>query len=103
MKPGTYRQPEVLEHLDDEIRTLIRKGWRIALTAAPIENMELRSDMTEVWAAAYAALNDDLGLMDETIGAHYAELLRSGKAVPVCPKPVVDEKVWNPGELFVKS
>jgi hypothetical protein len=96
MRPGAYRESEVLARLQDRgVADLVAKGARLALTAQPMTGVTRRPDLSQRFADAYADLNDD-------VGTHYASQLRSGQCVPVFPHEGPD-RVWAPGELFMRS
>jgi len=96
MRPGAYRESEVLARLRDRaVADLVAKGARLALTSQPMSNVTRRPDLSERFADAYAALDDE-------VGRHYAGQLRSGQCVPIFPHEGPD-RVWAPGELFMRS
>ncbi len=83
-KPGYYRKmlPSCME------------GIRIALTSWPMTGVIKRADLVERLATHFEAVPDPYGCF-------YAEGLRSGAMIPVVP--VDSQKVWQAGELFMKS
>ena len=96
MRPGAYRETEVLNRLKDRgVARLVEEGARLALTDQPMTGVTRRDDLSERFANAYAALDDE-------VGRHYADQLRSGRCVPVFPQQGPD-RVWAPGELFMRS
>lgn len=96
MRPGAYRESEVLARLKDRgVADLVANGARLALTTQPMTGVTRRPDLSERFAEAYAALGDE-------VGRHYAGQLRSGQCVPVFPHSGPD-RIWAPGELFMRS
>ena len=83
-KPGYYKRmlPPCME------------GIRIAFTAQPMTGVTSRADLVEGLATHFEEAPD-------SYGCFYAEGLRSGAMLPFLP--VDSQKVWQPGELFMKS
>ncbi len=67
---------------------------RIALTAQPMTGVTRRPDLSEPLAAYFENQEDPFGCF-------YAKGLRSGAMIPVVPLGA--QKMWSPGELFLKS
>lgn len=88
---GEYRQEAVLAKLPGDLASRIRSGLRIGLTSQPMIGVEVRRELIEPLAIAFAAIGQD----------KYADGLRSGTMLPL--EPVGSNKVWAPGELFFNS
>ena len=96
MRPGAYRETDVLARLKDRtVARLVEEGVRLALTDQPMTGVTRRPDLAIQFADAYETLDDE-------VGKHYAEQLRSGRCVPVFPDKGPD-RIWAPGELYLRS
>jgi hypothetical protein len=85
-KPGAYRAylPDNLKHV------------RLARTDCPMTGVVRRPDVVPALLEAFDARQGD------EVAAHYAESLRAGRHVPII-EVSGPEKVWAPGELFLRS
>ncbi len=89
---GEYRTEAVLQQLPAHLADKIRNGLRIGLTNQPMSGVLLCRDLTEPLAEAFDAIGQ----------TKYADGLRNGSMVPLMPMHG-PEKVWAPGELYMKS
>ena len=101
---GEYRLEEVLSEIPEELAAPIRKGdIRIALTHTPVTGARKAPELNEEYAAAY----------ENSSQPKYARGLRDGSMVIIEIRSRLrpehggtdtgDEKVWAPGELFMRS
>lgn len=93
---GAYRTPEILVRLREDVAEKIRNGFRVARTDQPITGCTLFRQLSEEWAQAFYALEDELG-------EYYANGLRTGALVVILPSQLGADRYYAPGELFLTS
>lgn len=91
---GEYRTEDVLNQLPAELAGMIRTGGlRIALAGQPMAGVVRRPDLKDRLIEAYAGIPG----MDK-----YAQGLSNASMVPVV-ETAGGDRVWAPGELFMRS